>query len=259
MFRTYKRYIRKMLSRTASSTQEELSVLIITTGRGRQVPGLDWFSLLPFATCSPASLLEATLLLTSSPGPHVATSRVVRILIHVALTQPVPYPVRKGRKRFPSISPFKYQGLWKSIPDVPEGSTLQSALWVVSTADWPLRNPCLCGPGGTSTGFARWAPGWDRIVKHRPFPQEARGRHTLASKFLSLPVASPAASPAGRRSEETAPSAASPRATPCPRALTGGGDLAGEIQDTLMRTHPNPRLSCLPRSPSPHPAHLLPS
>ena len=133
MFRTYKRYIRKMLSRTASSTQEELSVLIITTGRGRQVPGLDWFSLLPFATCSPASLLEATLLLTSSPGPHVATSRVVRILIHVALTQPVPYPVRKGRKRFPSVSPFKYQGLWtiKSIlvwemPWIEEPGRLQS-------------------------------------------------------------------------------------------------------------------------------------
>lgn len=33
MFRTYSRYIRKMLSRTVPSTQEELSVLIITIGR----------------------------------------------------------------------------------------------------------------------------------------------------------------------------------------------------------------------------------
>ena len=52
-------------------------------------------------------------------------------------------------------------------------------------------------------------------------------------------MASPAASPAGRRSEEIAPASAAPRATiPCAR--TGGGDLAGEIQDTLKADSPKP-------------------
>ena len=60
----------------------------------------------------------------------------------------------------------------------------KSALWVVSTAYRPLRNPRLCAPGVTSTVFGRQHLA-ERIAKHRPFPQGARGRHTVASKILS--------------------------------------------------------------------------
>lgn len=249
-----------MLSRTVSSTQEELSVLIVTIGRGRQVPGLDWFSPLPFATCSPASpswkphCCWLHLLDLMWPPAELCRFWSMQLSSSLYLIQ-----WERAERDFPASAPSSTKGSGSSSWMYQKEALCKSVLWVVSTANWPLRNPRLCAPGGTYTRFARWAPGWDRIVKHRPFPQEAPGRHTLASKFLSLPVASPAASPAGRRSEETAPCAAAPRASPCPHALTGGGDLAGEIQDTLTRTHPNPRLSCLPRSPSPHPEQLLPS
>ena len=72
----------------------------------------------------------------------------MQILIHAALLQPVPYPVRKGRKRFSSVSPFKYQGLWKFILDVPEGGTLQKcALGGVYRQLAIEESPSLCSWG----------------------------------------------------------------------------------------------------------------
>ena len=128
---------------------------------------------------------EATMLLASSPGPHVATGRAVQILIHAALLQPVLYPVRKGRRRFPCISRFKYQGLSQSIPDVPGESTLQKC-----TLGGVYRLPAV-EESPSSVLLGSLPPGLEdehlaeRIAKHRPFPQGARGRHTLASKILS--------------------------------------------------------------------------
>lgn len=92
---------------------------------------------------------------------------------------------------------------------------------------------------------------------HRPFPQSSQGGHTLASKFVSLPVASPSAIPSGRQQTRPHQPQRQPGPPPDPRPDHGWA-LREEVQRLSQRIYPNPRPSYLPRSRSPHPALLLP-
>lgn len=75
----------------------------------------------------------------------------------------------------------------------------------------------------------------------RPFPQSPRGRHSLASRLAFSSAISPAAFPAGKKSDTTTPAAA----TPCALGHPG-------LRTLSPRIYRNPRkprtLSCL-RSP----------
>lgn len=88
----------------------------------------------------------------------------------------------------------------------------------------------------------------------RPFPQSPRGRHSLASKFAFPSVISPAAFPAGRKSDMTAPAAATPCALGHPGPAPGGSEHPpGGFTETRgpppSPGHPPHSLLC-PRPPS---------